>query len=65
MDRYTVISSDCHAGAALPTYRGYLESRYHDDFDAWLEGFESPWADLDRPEARRNWDSGLRGGSGG
>jgi predicted TIM-barrel fold metal-dependent hydrolase len=60
VERYTVISADCHAGAALPTYREYLDSRYHERFDQWAAGYESPWDDLDRPEATRNWDSGQR-----
>ena len=33
MDRYIVISSDCHAGADLLDYKPYLESSFHDDFD--------------------------------
>jgi hypothetical protein len=33
MDRYTVISADCHAGADLPDYRPYLEARLHQQFD--------------------------------
>ena len=33
VDRYLVISADCHAGADLLDYRPYLESRYHDEFD--------------------------------
>jgi predicted TIM-barrel fold metal-dependent hydrolase len=60
VERYTVISADCHAGAALPTYRDYLESRYHERFDDWASAYESPWADLDRPDATRNWDSAQR-----
>lgn len=37
MTPYTLISSDCHAGASHDTYRGYLEERYLDDFDAWRD----------------------------
>lgn len=55
-DRYTIISSDCHAGADIPDYREYLPSRYHDDFDAWVESYENPFGDLVRPERTRNWD---------
>ena len=33
--RYTLISSDAHAGANHATYREYLDPKYHDDFDAW------------------------------
>ncbi len=60
MDRYTVISSDCHAGADLADYRPYLEERWHEAFDRWLEGYESPFRDLTAPDANRNWDSGVR-----
>ena len=62
-DRYLVISSDCHAGAAIPTYRGYLESRYHADFDAWESAFVNPYSDLidlESREYRRNFDSTIR-----
>ncbi len=38
MDRYVVISSDCHAGADLRDYRPYLEAQYHDEFDALEAG---------------------------
>ena len=60
MDRYTVISADCHAGAALPDYRPYLEARYHGEFDRWLAGYENPFRDLTAPDANRNWDSDVR-----
>jgi predicted TIM-barrel fold metal-dependent hydrolase len=54
-DRYTVISSDCHAGADLLDYRDYLESRYHEQFDSWAAGFVNPYADLAGDDANRNW----------
>ena len=60
MDRYTVISSDCHAGADLVDYRPYLEERWHEPFDRWLEAYENPFRDLTAPDANRNWDSGVR-----
>ena len=59
-DRYTVISSDCHAGADLLDYRPYLESTYHDDFDAWAATYENPFNDLVTTDAIRNWDSSVR-----
>ena len=34
-ERYTIISSDCHAGGSHAAYREYLDPKYHDDFDAW------------------------------
>jgi predicted TIM-barrel fold metal-dependent hydrolase len=36
MDRYLVISSDTHAGPPTERYRDYLESKYHEAFDADL-----------------------------
>ena len=45
-DRYTVISADGHAGASVPTYREYLASRWYDEFDAWAQSFQNPFADL-------------------
>ncbi len=60
MDRYIVISSDCHAGADLLDYKPYLESRFHDDFDRWAAAFVNPFGDLERPDADRNWNSARR-----
>jgi predicted TIM-barrel fold metal-dependent hydrolase len=45
--RYTIISSDCHAGAEIQAYKPYLEARWHDEFDAWAEGYFDSWADID------------------
>lgn len=59
-DRYTIISADGHAGADRADYRPYLEQRWHGEFDTWNETFESPFGDLDRPDADRNWDSARR-----
>lgn len=60
MDRYTVISSDCHAGADMLEYRSYLESSLHEEFDAWAAAFVNPFGDLVRPDADRNWDTNRR-----
>ena len=60
MDRYIVISADCHAGADLRDYKPYLESRYHDTFDDWADNFVNPYGDLVKPDADRNWDSAHR-----
>jgi predicted TIM-barrel fold metal-dependent hydrolase len=60
VDRYIVISADCHAGADLRDYKAFLERRHHDDFDAWADAYVSPFADLERPDADRNWDSERR-----
>ena len=58
--RYTVISADCHAGADLRDYRPFLEQRWLDEFDAWADSYVSPYGDLVRPDADRNWDSARR-----
>ena len=55
-----VVSADCHAGAPLLGYRDYLESRWHEEFDAWAATFENPFKDLDEIYADRNWDSSKR-----
>ena len=36
MDRYIVISSDCHAGLPGDRYRGYLDPQYREIFDQAL-----------------------------
>ena len=59
-DRYTVISVDGHAGAALQDYKPYLAARWHDEFDAWAAGYVNPFADLLAATAYRNWDSDRR-----
>ena len=60
MDRYTVISADCHGGGAIDEYRPYLPSALHDEFDRWRLSFENPYGDLEGDDASRNWDSGRR-----
>lgn len=60
IDRYVVISADTHAGADVLGYRPYLESRFHDEFDAWAASYESPYDDLVDATANRNWDSDVR-----
>ncbi len=59
-DRYIVISSDGHAGAQMPEYRDYLESKYLDDFDEWAKSYVNPFVDLRGETAYRNWDSQAR-----
>jgi predicted TIM-barrel fold metal-dependent hydrolase len=71
--RQILFSTDGHAGADLLAYKPYLESRYHDAFDAWAASFHDAWAediDLDRDPNHRvgvasaaapvNWDAALR-----
>ncbi len=36
MDRYLVISSDCHAGLPPEQYRDYVDPRYREVFDVAL-----------------------------
>ena len=43
-----------------PTYRDYLESRYHDDFDAWRAKYKNPFRDLQDGGRIRNWDDDRR-----
>ena len=45
--RYTLISSDGHAGADLGGYKPYLASGFHDEFDAWAATFTRPWGEFD------------------
>ncbi len=61
-DRYTVISSDCHAGAAVDAYKDYLESEWHDDFDDWRAQYRNPFRDLQKTNTKRtrNWDNDQR-----
>lgn len=70
--RYALISTDGHCGADLWDYKPYLESRYHDEFDAWASEYHDAWAerDADAPVDRKrgssssatalNWDSDFR-----
>ena len=51
LERLVVISSDGHAGASIPAYREYLESRFHDDFDAWANDYVDGWDELERNAA--------------
>ena len=61
-ERYTVISSDCHAGAAIDTYKDYLEARWHEEFDEWRAAYSNPFRDLQKTNTKRtrNWDNEQR-----
>lgn len=37
MQPFLLVSSDCHAGATAPVYRQFMETKFHDDFDRWVE----------------------------
>jgi len=43
-DHHIVISTDSHCGADLHGYKPYLEKRFHEDFDAWIESVEAEHA---------------------
>jgi predicted TIM-barrel fold metal-dependent hydrolase len=57
---YTVISADGHAGAEIHQYRDYLASEFVDEFDRWVLDYDVPYADLEGPDASRNWDTDRR-----
>ena len=60
-DRYTIISTDTHAGGSHEQYREYLDPKYRDDFDAWRGQYKNPWKDLRDTDLRiRNWDDDRR-----
>ncbi len=60
VDRYTLISADCHAGGNHEMYRGYLETRYLDEFDAWRSRYSNPFSSLTSDTRERNWNSERR-----
>ena len=60
VDRYTVISADCHAGGSMDAYREYLEAKYVDDFEAWRGAYRNPFRDLQGGGRARNWDDQRR-----
>ncbi|MEI7591617.1 MAG: amidohydrolase family protein [Actinomycetes bacterium] len=59
-DRYTVISSDCHAGGNHQHYREYLDPAWRDEFDAWRGKYKNPFRDLQDDGRSRNWDDERR-----
>ncbi len=59
-ERYTIVSSDCHAGANHATYREYLAAQWHEDFDAWRAKYRNPFRDLQEDGRTRNWDDARR-----
>lgn len=36
MNKYLVVSADCHAGVAWEMYRPYVEAKYQPEFEQWL-----------------------------
>ncbi|MGW1029049.1 amidohydrolase family protein [Streptomyces sp. NPDC002577] len=59
-DRYTVISSDTHAGGSHAMYREYLDPQWHEEFDAWRGKYKNPFSDLGDARRHRNWDDEMR-----
>jgi predicted TIM-barrel fold metal-dependent hydrolase len=60
LDHYTLISSDTHAGGSHAQYREFLDSRFHEDFDAWRGRYKNPFKDLGDNRRLRNWDDDMR-----
>ncbi len=59
-ERYTLISSDTHAGGSHADYRDYLDAKYLDEFDAWRGKYRNPFNDLGDARRLRNWDDDMR-----
>jgi predicted TIM-barrel fold metal-dependent hydrolase len=59
-DRLVLISADGHAGGNHEQYRGYLEERYLEAFDAWRGQYTNPFKDLTGGTRNRNWDDDRR-----
>src|SRR5688572_28062056 len=76
MDRYLVISSDCHAGLPNAQYRDWLDPEYRETFDQYLverekmlelagrgllnEEFAEEWHRDNEEGLRGGWDAGRR-----
>ena len=45
MDRYVMISADCHAGAPGEGYRPYVDPEYREQFDEYMAGMKHNWHD--------------------
>ena len=50
VDRYMVVSADCHAGASIPAYKPYLASKWHSEFEEWAQAFHDGWSEVDTEE---------------
>jgi predicted TIM-barrel fold metal-dependent hydrolase len=60
VERYVVVSSDCHAGGSMDQYREYLEADWQDEFAAWRGEYSNPFRDLQGDGRSRNWDDERR-----
>lgn len=59
--RYTIITTDSHAGGSHAHYREYLDPEFLEDFDAWRGRYKNPFRDLGNTSDRvRNWDTERR-----
>jgi predicted TIM-barrel fold metal-dependent hydrolase len=59
-NRYTLISSDTHAGGSHAQYREFLDPAFRDEFDAWRGQYRNPFRDLGDDRRYRNWDDEMR-----
>jgi len=57
---FVCITADTHAGAAIDTYREYLDPRYRADFDAWRGRYKNPSKKHIGGKKTKNWDSAER-----
>jgi predicted TIM-barrel fold metal-dependent hydrolase len=68
VDRYLVISADCHAGPPAELYREHLDERFRDEFDrhqrSLAELREAQRVARDNEEFRKSWEAET-GGDGG
>jgi predicted TIM-barrel fold metal-dependent hydrolase len=69
MDRYLVISSDCHAGLQPERYRDYLDPQFRDEFDrqhaARMAMLQQAGAMLEMAEESASWAEGKADGLSG
>ncbi len=57
---YIVITADTHAGAAIDTYRDYLDPEDRGDFDAWRSSYRNPSRKHLGGKKSKNWNSAER-----
>jgi predicted TIM-barrel fold metal-dependent hydrolase len=57
---YVVITADTHAGAAVDTYRQYLDPGEQAEFDAWRGRYKNPSPKHVGGKKTKNWDSAER-----
>ena len=59
-DPYVVITADTHAGAAIDTYREYLDPARRAEFDDWRGQYKNPAKKHVGGKKTKNWDSAER-----